>query len=154
MEQRRNVTEQVKTIGALLRLPFEVLLDRVYSELVTSGFEDVRPAHGNVFRYIAPDGSRLTELADAAQITKQSMNYLVEYLRDRGYVEMIPDPTDGRAKLIRLTDQGQKVQQMAIQISRQVEAEWATQLGQRQMSQLRRLLEELSDVLNAQEEDA
>lgn len=148
MEQQKNVTEQVKTIGALLRLPFEVLLDRVYSELVTSGFEDVRSAHGNVFRYIAPDGSRLTELADAAQITKQSMNYLVEYLRDRGYVEMIPDPTDGRAKLIRLTDQGQKVQQMAIQISRQVEAEWATQLGQRKVSQLRRLLEELSDVLN------
>jgi DNA-binding MarR family transcriptional regulator len=124
-----------------------VLLDRVYSELVTSGFEDVRPAHGNVFRYIAPNGSRLTELADAAQITKQSMNYLVEYLCDRGYVEMIPDPTDGRAKLIRLTDQGQKVQQMAIQISRQVEAEWAAHLGQRKMAQLRRLLEELSDAL-------
>ncbi|HEY9697583.1 MAG TPA: MarR family transcriptional regulator, partial [Trichocoleus sp.] len=90
----------------------------------------------------------LTELADAAQITKQSMNYLVEYLGDRGYVEMIPDPTDGRAKLIHLTDQGQKVQQMAIQISQQVEAEWAAQLGQRKISQLRRLLEELSDVLD------
>ena len=153
MEQRKNVTEQAKTIGALLRLPFEVLLDRVYSELMTSGFEDIRPAHGNVFRYISPDGSRLTELADAAQITKQSMNYLVEYLRDRGYVEMIPDPTDGRAKLIHLTNQGQKVQQMAIQISRQVEAEWATQLGQRKMSQLRRLLEELSDALNDREDD-
>ena len=152
MEQRKNVTEQVKTMGALLRLPFEVLLDRVYSELVTSGFEDIRPAHGNVFRYISPDGSRLTELADTAQITKQSMNYLVEYLHDRGYVEMIPDPTDGRAKLIHLTAQGQKVQQLAIQISRQVEVEWATQLGQRKMSQLRRLLEELSDVLDDQDD--
>lgn len=148
MEQRKNVTEQVRTIGTLLRLPFEVLLDRVYSQLMTSGFEDIRPAHGNVFRYISPEGSRLTELADAAQITKQSMNYLVEYLRDRGYVEMISDPTDGRAKLIHLTHAGQKVQQMAIQISRQVEAEWAAQLGQRKMSQLRCLLEELSDVLN------
>ena len=145
------MTEQVKTIGVLLRLPFEVLLDRVYSELVTHGFEDVRPANGNVFRYISPDGSRLTELADAVQITKQSMNYLVEYLHDRGYVEMIPDPTDGRAKLIHLTSQGQKVQQMAIQISRQVEAEWAAQLGQRKMTQLRRLLEELSNALGDQE---
>jgi DNA-binding MarR family transcriptional regulator len=153
MEQHKNVTEQVKTIGALLRLPFEVLLDRVYSELVTSGFEDIRPAHGNVFRYISPNGSRLTELADAAQITKQSMNYLVEYLHDHGYVEMIPDPSDGRAKLIHLTNQGQKVQQMAIQISRQVEAEWAAQLGQRKMSELRRLLEELSDALNDRKDD-
>lgn len=140
-------------MGALLRLPFEVLLDQVYSQLRTSGFEDIRPAHGNVFRYISAAGSRLTELADAAQITKQSINYLVEYLRDRGYVEMIPDPTDGRAKLIHLTDQGQKVQQMAIQISRQVEAEWAAQLGQRKMSQLRHLLEELSDVLIVREDD-
>lgn len=140
-------------MGALLRLPFEVLLDRVYSQLMRSGFEDIRPAHGNVFRYISTTGSRLTELADAAQITKQSINYLVEYLRDRGYVEMIPDPTDGRAKLIHLTDQGQKVQQMAIQISRQVEAEWTAQLGQRKMSQLRHLLEELSDVLIVREDD-
>ncbi len=146
-EQGNHVTEQVKTIGALLRLPFEVLLDRVYSKVVTSGFEDIRPAHGNVFRYISPHGSRLTELADNAQMTKQSMNYLVEYLHNHGYVEIIPDPTDGRAKLIRLTDQGQEVQQMAIQISRQVEAEWAAQLGQRKMSQLRHLLEELSDIL-------
>lgn len=148
MRPHKNVTESVKTIGALLRLPFELLVDRVYSELATSGFEDIRPAHGSVFRYISPDGSRLTELAECAQMTKQSMTYLIEYLHKHGYVEMIPDPTDGRAKLIRLTAQGTEVQQTAIQISRQVEAEWATQIGQRKMSQLRRLLEELSDVLN------
>lgn len=150
MEQRKNVTTEVKTIGALLRSPFNVLVDRVYSELAMSGFEDIRPAHGSVFRYISPDGSRLTELADYAQITKQSMTYLIENLHEHGYVEIVPDPTDGRAKLIRLTSQGMKVQQTAIQISRQVEAEWAAQLGQRKMSQLRRLLEELSDALSDQ----
>lgn len=57
-------------------------------------------------------------------------------------------------KLIHLTTQGQKVQQMAIQISRQVEVEWAAQLGQRKMSQLRCLLEELSDALNDREDDS
>jgi DNA-binding MarR family transcriptional regulator len=152
MRQRRNVTAEIKTMGALLRAPFDVLVDRVYSELAISGFEDIRPAHGSVFRYISPDGSRLTELADYAQIAKQSMTYLVDYLHQHGYVEMIPDPTDGRAKLIRLTPKGATVQQTAIQISRQVEAEWAAQLGQRKMSQLCQLLEELSDVLSDRDE--
>jgi DNA-binding MarR family transcriptional regulator len=101
-----------------------------------------------VFRYISPDGSRLTELAEYAQITKQSMTYLIDYLHQHGYVEMVSDPTDRRAKLVRLTPKGNKVQQTAIQISRQVEAEWATQLGGRKMAQLRRLLEELSEVLS------
>jgi DNA-binding MarR family transcriptional regulator len=148
MRQSKNVTETVKTIGALLRSPFEVLVDRVYSELTAIGFEDIRPAHGSVFRYISPDGSRLTELAEYAQITKQSMTYLIDYLHQHGYVEMVSDPTDRRAKLVRLTPKGNKVQQTAIQISRQVEAEWATQLGGRKMAQLRRLLEELSEVLS------
>src|SRR5213083_2923538 len=93
-------------IGTLLRSPFQEVVNRVISGLADAGFEDIRPAHTAVFQHIEADGSRLTDLAQRAQITKQSMGYLVDYLEQRGYVERRPDPTDSRVTLICLTDRG------------------------------------------------
>jgi len=64
------------------------------------------PAHTAVFQHIEADGSRLTDLAERAQITKQSMGYLVDYLEERDYLERHADPSDRRATIICLTDRG------------------------------------------------
>lgn len=146
-EDRRNLTEQQRTFGALLRGPYQVLATRVYEELAERGYTDVRIAHGVVFRHIAPEGSRITELAERAQLTKQSMGALVDYLRERGYVELHPDPADGRAKLVRLTERGRMLQLTALEISAQVEQSLADSLGEEKLAQLRLLLEELNEVL-------
>ena len=80
MAAQKNLTEEVGTLGALLRLPYQALARRLYREIAENGFPDVRPAHGSVFRHILPEGSRVTDLAERAGMTKQSMSYLVEYL--------------------------------------------------------------------------
>ena len=143
-EGRRNVTEEERSLGALLRVPYQVLSDRVYGHLAGNGFADIRPAHSAVFRHILTDGSRTTELAEKAQMTKQSMGYLVEYLREHGYVEMYDDPEDGRAKRVRLTARGVAVQQAALEMSRRVEQDFAGVIGAGAMRRLRSLLEELN----------
>ena len=91
METQLSVTEQLPTLGALLRIPLEALLDHVYEELARAGYADLRPTHGPVFRHISRDGCRITTLAARARITKQSMAELTEYLRQRGYVELLAD---------------------------------------------------------------
>ena len=53
---------------------------RLYEGLRAAGYGDVRPAHYAVFRYLEKGGSRVTELAEAAGMTKQSMGELVAYL--------------------------------------------------------------------------
>lgn len=148
-EDRRNLTEQQRTFGALLRGPYQVLATRVYGELAERGYADVRIAHGAVFRHIAPEGSRITELAERAQLTKQSMGALVDYLRERGYVELHPDPADGRAKLVCLTERGRMLQLTALEISSQVERDLTHSLGEEKLAQLRLLLEELNEVLRS-----
>jgi DNA-binding MarR family transcriptional regulator len=117
MESPFSITEQLPTLGALLRLPLETLLDYVYEELSKAGYVELRVAHGAVFRHISRDGSRITTLAARARITKQSMAELIEYLRSCGYVELVADPTDGRAKLARLTARGWKVHRALGRIS-------------------------------------
>ena len=59
-----------------------------------------------MFGNIDPEGSRLTELAERARMTKQSVGEVATDLEQRGYVERVPDPADGRAKIIRLTERG------------------------------------------------
>ena len=144
---KKNITEESRTLGALLRLPYDGLQARTYAELAAGGFEDIRPAHSSVFRHILPGGSRLTELAERAKLTKQSMAYLVEYLHQRGYLEMVGDPADGRAKLVRLTARGQEFQRAAMKVSGRIEAEVAEKLGGKEMRQLRALLEQLTDCV-------
>src|SRR5687767_8632491 len=99
MANRRHAADR-RLIGALLRVPYLRVVTQVYAGLVAAGYDDLRPAHLTVFQHIAADtGSRLTDLADRALMTKQSMGYLVDYLEAHGYVARGPDPADGRARL-------------------------------------------------------
>jgi DNA-binding MarR family transcriptional regulator len=133
-------------LGILLRAPFQEVVRRVSAELAEAGFDDLRPAHTAVFQHIAPDGSRLTDLAERAQITKQSMGYLVDYLEQRGYLERRPDPSDRRAALVCLTDRGWAEVHAAMAIIRTLEQEWTRALGRQRMRQLRELLTELGQI--------
>lgn len=139
--------EDRRMIGALLRIPREAALRQVVAGLAAADFDDVRPAHFAVFQHIPPEGIRLTALADAALMTKQSMGYLVDDLEALGYVERVPDPTDRRAKVVRLTARGRAVEETVRQVIRQIEADWAARLGQEEYLHLTRLLRALIALL-------
>jgi DNA-binding MarR family transcriptional regulator len=133
-------------VGILLREPFQEVVRRVSVGLLEAGFDDIRPAHTAVFQHIEAGGSRLTDLAERAQITKQSMGYLVDHLEQRGYLERRPDPSDRRAVLISLTDRGWEQVRASLRIIATIEEEWASGLGQPRMQQLRELLGDLRQL--------
>src|SRR5439155_922056 len=81
------------------------------ASLPGAGFPGIRPPHCQVLRGIEPGGSRLTDLAAGAQMTKQSMGALVDHLEAAGYVERIQDREDARVKAIRLTPRGRHAAQ-------------------------------------------
>lgn len=138
-----------RTLGALLRRPYEILAAWLYAELARQGFPELRASHSAVFRTIAPEGSRVSELARRAGLTKQSMAYLVEQLVEWGYAEIEPDSEDRRAKRVRLTVRGEAAQHRALALSSECEARLAERLGQKEMRQLRRLLERLYEQLES-----
>lgn len=139
-------------LGILLRVPFQELVERLIEGLAEAGFDDIRPAHTAVFQHIEAGGSRLSELAERAQLTKQSMGYLVDYLERRGYLERRPDPGDRRAVLVCLTERGWEEVREALRIIASIEAEWAERLGERGIAELRRLLTELGGGTGAARE--
>ncbi len=141
--------DRQRTLGSLLRLPYQELQATVYGALAERGFDDIRAAHSVVFRYIDADGTRLTVLAERAGMTKQSMAYLVEALASAGYVAMAADPDDGRAKRVRLTRRGEKAMAALLELSADFEQRLAARLGPAKMTRLRTLLEELASVVES-----
>jgi DNA-binding MarR family transcriptional regulator len=136
-----------RRIGELLRVPAQAVVRYISGALAAAGYADLRPAHMPIFMYLdhPPDGTRVTELAERAQVTKQSMGELVAYLEERGYVERIPDPSDRRAKLVRYTALGWQVHETAPRIATELEALWAERLGRERFDELRAILKQLID---------
>jgi DNA-binding MarR family transcriptional regulator len=139
------VSEDLNT-GLLLYLPYRAMETRVFEELAAAGFDDLTPSQARVFQRVAPHGSRLSELARQAGITKQSTAFLVDQLERLGYVHRVADPDDGRARLVRITERGARSVEAARSVVARVEAEWEAHLGTRRMAQLRRILTDLREI--------
>lgn len=134
-------------LAQLLRHPYEALVARLHEELARAGFADIRPAHGCVFQYAEPEGSRLTDLARRAGLTKPTVVAAVHDLERLGYVERLPDHRDGRAKVVRLTARGAAAAAAGARIIAEIEQQWAVHLGDQQARQLRRALEQLHTLV-------
>lgn len=139
-----NTTFRRRTFGGLLRRIEETMRARVYARMAEAGFPDLRPAHSSLLRNMAEGGSRVSELAERAQMTKQSMGYLADSLTAAGYATLAPDTTDRRAKLVRLTEKGRAAEETLVRLSAEIEREFAGLIGHEEMAQLRRLLEQLA----------
>ena len=133
----------------LLALAFDEFSDEVHRRMEAFGFEDIRPGHGCVFGNIDPEGSRLTELAERACMTKQSVGEVTSDLERRGYVERAPDPLDGRAKIIRLTPRGREAQCAGRAIIDELERDWAERYGEERIAALRDALEAVTAARDA-----
>jgi DNA-binding MarR family transcriptional regulator len=137
--------EELNT-GLLLYIPYRAMESQVFKALAAAGYDDFTPAQARVFQRIAPGGSRLTDLAEQASITKQSAGFLVDQLERAGYVERVPDPTDARARLVRIAERGRQAIPLAAEVVAAVEAEWTVHLGKRRMGQLRESLARLREI--------
>ena len=131
--------------GVYLRILWDELRHNMEYQLEEKGFVDVSPSHGWIFHNTKEEGSRITELAAIAKITKQSMSALVAQLEKAGYVKKKIDPTDKRAWLLVLTPKGQKVRDLGHEINYLFEKRWEQKLGKKDYSQLRQLLIKLCE---------
>lgn len=138
--------DQEINLGLLMFVAYRAMESRALAALADAGFDDVTLAQARVFERVGPHGSRLTDLAEQAQVTKQTAGFLVDQLERAGYVERRPDPTDGRARLVCVAERGQRAIELANAVVTTVQNEWAEHLGPREMRQLRRSLERLREI--------
>ena len=132
-------------LATLMFVSYRAMDERVRKAMRDAGY-DVTVAKARIAQRIAEDGTRLTELADRAQVTKQTASLLVAALEREGLVERVPDPDDGRARLIRLSARGREASQRAMEVVIGVEREWAEHLGPELTDRMREGLVRLREV--------
>lgn len=133
-----------------------VAADRAFAAVrdeVLARHRDLRPAHVQVLSGGPIDGLRVTELADRASMTKQSMHELVVHLERCGYVRREPDPADSRARLVRLTERGRELEETAHAASARLHLAWRARVGADRFDALWATLQELAALPAAPPED-
>ena len=125
-------------LGTLMSSAGARLGARLDAALREAGFEDLRAAHTAPFVVLDPEGTRASVLAARAHMTKQAMGELVSYLVDRDYLETVPDPSDGRARLVRPTARGWKAVDTGVEVIAAFDAWLEEQLSAAGVARLRR----------------
>ena len=133
-------------IGQLLVHLTRQFQTELYARLLDAGIEGARVPHTHVTAYIKAEGSRLTDLATQARMTRPAMAELVDDLQRLGIVERRPDPSDGRAKLICLTDQGWGAMRTGHQIIAELEAKYARLIGDQRFETMCQAMQALLDA--------
>jgi DNA-binding MarR family transcriptional regulator len=93
------------------------------------GEEIARPSVMRLIPHMPPEGIRPTELARRADISKQAVGQTLAFLEEHGLVEYAPDPSDGRAFIVRMTDLGAEAWLLGLEALAQVQREVEHNVG-------------------------
>ncbi|HKT83801.1 MAG TPA: MarR family transcriptional regulator [Solirubrobacterales bacterium] len=133
--------------GNLFRDTALVMQQLVADELVRRGFADLRPALLAVGQHVGAEGTRITELAARAWLTKATVVHAVDELERLGYVTREPDPSDRRAKLVVPTPRAREAEEVAREAIADIRATWAELIGREEMDALEAGLRRLRAAL-------
>ena len=129
---------------SLLLYAYQASAAGLVETLHRRGHRSVRPKHGAVFANVDRQGTRPSELARRAGMTKAAMGELVSELQRVGYVRRVIDPTDRRARLVVPTRAAHAVARLVLGFNERLEARYREQLGDRAYEGLRRALHRIA----------
>jgi len=141
------------------RLPLIALVDRanraLQSDMVRAahrqGHAEIKYAHNAVFSTLSESGSRATDMAARAGITRQSMGEILREMVSLGILEMRPDPHDRRAKLVTYTPSGLEHLRTGLQHIFDLEKRFADEFGDEEYETARSVLGRLVQLLDGLE---
>lgn len=97
--------------------------------LAQRGYDDFPFASASLLWLLDEGGTRSTVLAQRAGVTKQAMSQLVRLMERQGYLKQVPDPTDTRAKVVRMTARGEAVKIACVEVREELNRTVSRALG-------------------------
>jgi DNA-binding MarR family transcriptional regulator len=124
----------------------EFVQRRLRAELGAAGlrdFPELRGSHRRILQMIPAGGIRITDLAQMAGMTKQSLGEFVDWLEHRGFVASGRDPADGRVRLVTRTADGDTAAATATRAIAAVERRWRQEIGASRYDTMKEALRDL-----------
>ncbi|PKZ66302.1 MarR family transcriptional regulator [Gordonia terrae] len=140
------MTDDQPPIAVLMFVAHRAVERRVLARIAEEGADDITPAQSRVLQRLAPEPMRLTDLAEQAGITKQTAGGIVDQLEVAGYLTRVPDPTDRRARLVTLSERGERLCEVAAREVDKQQQEWREHLGAERFAVLEAALRSLREI--------
>lgn len=150
MATSRGLPSDRQAIGQLLVRLLSEFRRELSEPMAERGYGDIRRPHLQIWGNLAGQGRRLTELAARAELSLSAASELVNELEQLGYLQRVPDPHDGRAKLIVPTDRGQQALNDAAVRVAEIEDHWGSLVGHDRFNEACYLLDRLLKELTAE----
>lgn len=126
--------------GILLLLACQEFVAELRATLAEQGFEEQGRSDGYVLRALGAKAMTVSELAERLEISKQGAGQIVDDMERRGYVERRADPSDGRARLLYLSERGRAALSAARRFHQRYERRLVREHGGEAVARLRELL--------------
>jgi DNA-binding MarR family transcriptional regulator len=114
-----------------------------------AGHPEIKQAHNAVFATLHGEGQRAVDMAARMGITRQSMGEIVREMVGLGILEMVADPADGRAKLVRYSEAGLATADQGFRHIAHLEERFVQEFGREDYETTRRVLGRVADMLEA-----
>lgn len=120
------------------------LAQEMREQLAGSDWHGLRMSHFRVMSGVPAEGVTITELADRVGMTKQGCGQFVTQLCASGHLEIRPDPTDRRSRVVFRTPLGRRTMRRVVAANERLERQWAERVGPKRYAQFRTVLEQLA----------
>ena len=150
-DEIRNRSIPFDNVRGLLRDLTAELDRRTVVHRQGTRYENVRQSDVRVFIIASRQPSTESEIARELEVTRQAVHSSVQRLKELGVVEMLPQPGNGRDKLVAVTEKGWQAQEVANASIRLLEKECADILGSKGLEQFRKQLVALVAALKLRE---
>ncbi|WP_162932570.1 MarR family winged helix-turn-helix transcriptional regulator [Solimonas sp. K1W22B-7] len=112
------------------------------NHLAAAGLPPVSRTQSLVMTNIADGVTRPAELARRLDISRQAVQQLLAGMQERGLIDLVADPDDARAKVVRYSAQGREIGKLTMRALERIDAELEKRLGAKALKELRRVLVE------------
>jgi DNA-binding MarR family transcriptional regulator len=134
---RKLSQKKRESVAQLLFKCARLLNERAITRVNQQGLSpSLRPSHTNLLPHLDFEGVRITELSRRLDISKQAVSQSVAELEAQGVVELLVDPADARAKLVRFTKKGADAIAHGLGVLAELESELSAKIGERRMRAL------------------
>ena len=131
-------------VGAALRLATEVVREEIFARVQDAGHPGFTGATFPLWRFEGLDGRQPSDIARTSGLSKQAVNDQLGALERHGYLERVPHPADGRARIVRLTERGWQLDRAVRAAAQQVEEAWSLDVGEPTWQDFRAVLDRIA----------
>jgi DNA-binding MarR family transcriptional regulator len=140
-----------QTVGTLPLIAEKVQQDLMHAT-AARGHAGLKMSHSQILPFLGPAGAKMNELARIQRVTRQTISATARDLESLGYVLGGPDPDDGRAVVLQLTERGTHLIRDSIEALGDLEASIREILGVRGLEQLQEVAQDLYTALGIEDD--